>query len=74
MAKNIDDKFMDLMKETNEKFDALKNKINNIPKMSKAGTRLITKEEKELIENSKKEENNSIEEKNTVYHIGSVDS
>ena len=56
---------MDLMKETNEKFDALKNKINNIPKMSKAGTRLITKEEKELIENSKKEENNSIEEKNT---------
>lgn len=65
MAKNIDDKFMDLMKETNEKFDALKNKINNIPKMSKAGTRLITKEEKELIENSKKEENNSIEEKNT---------
>ena len=65
MAKNIDDKFMDLMKETNEKFDALKNKINNIPKMSKAGTRLITKEEKELIENSKKKENNSIEEKNT---------
>lgn len=65
MAKNIDDKFMDLMKETNEKFDALKNKINNIPKMSKAGTRLITKEEKELIENSKKEENNLIEEKNT---------
>lgn len=65
MAKNIDDKFMDLMKETNEKFDALKNKINNIPKMSKAGTRLITKEEKELIENSKKEENNSIDEKNT---------
>lgn len=65
MAKNIDDKFMDLMKETNEKFDALKNKINNIPKMSKAGTRLITKEEKELIENSKKEENNSIKEKNT---------
>ncbi len=65
MAKNIDDKFMDLMKETNEKFDALKNKINNIPKMSKAGTRLITKEEKELIENSKKEENNSNEEKNT---------
>lgn len=66
MAKSIDDKFMDLMKETNEKFDALKNKINNIPKMSKAGTRLITKEEKELIENSKKEENNSIEEeKNT---------
>lgn len=65
MAKNIDDKFMDLMKETNEKFDALKNKINNIPKMSKSGTRLITKEEKELIENSKKEENNSNEEKNT---------
>lgn len=65
MAKSIDDKFIDLMKETNEKFDALKNKINNIPKMSKAGTRLITKEEKELIENSKKEENNSIEEKNT---------
>ncbi|OFK80554.1 hypothetical protein HMPREF2800_02630 [Anaerosphaera sp. HMSC064C01] len=65
MAKSIDDKFMDLMKETNEKFDALKNKINNIPKMSKAGTRLITKEEKELIENSKKEESNSIEEKNT---------
>lgn len=65
MAKNIDDKFMDLMKETNEKFDALKNKINNIPKMSKAGTRLITKEEKELIEKSKKEENNSNEEKNT---------
>ncbi len=65
MAKSIDDKFMDLMKETNEKFDALKNKINNIPKMSKAGTRLITKEEKELIENSKKEENNSIEEENT---------
>lgn len=65
MAKSIDDKFMDLMKETNEKFDTLKNKINNIPKMSKAGTRLITKEEKELIENSKKEENNSIEEKNT---------
>ena len=65
MAKSIDDKFMDLMKETNEKFDALKNKINNIPKMSKAGTRLITKEEKVLIENSKKEENNSIEEKNT---------
>ena len=65
MAKNIDDKFMDLMKETNEKFDALKNKINNIPKMSKAGTRLITKEEIELIEKSKKEESNSIEEKNT---------
>lgn len=65
MAKSIDDKFMNLMKETNEKFDALKNKINNIPKMSKAGTRLITKEEKELIENSKKEENNSIEEENT---------
>lgn len=65
MAKSIDDKFMDLMKETNEKFDALKNKINNIPKMSKAGTRLITKEEKELIENSKKEESNSIEEENT---------
>ena len=65
MAKSIDDKFMDLMKETNENFDALKNKINNIPKMSKAGTRLITKEEKELIENSKKEESNSIEEENT---------
>lgn len=62
MAKNIDDKFMDLMKETNEKFDALKNKINNIPKMSKAGTRLITKEEKELIENSMREEKISKEE------------
>ncbi|WP_304016461.1 hypothetical protein [Fenollaria timonensis] len=56
MAKTIDDKFMDLMKETNEKFDALRNKIDNIPKMSKAGTRLITKEEKELIENSMREE------------------
>lgn len=65
MAKTIDDKFMDLMKETNEKFDALKNKINNIPKMSKAGTRLLSKEEKELIENSRREANNSIEEENT---------
>lgn len=62
MAKTIDDKFMDLMKETNEKFDALRNKIDNIPKMSKAGTRLITKEEKELIENSMKEEKISKEE------------
>ena len=62
MAKTIDDKFMDLMKETNEKFDALRNKIDNIPKMSKAGTRLITKEEKELIENSMREEKNSKEE------------
>lgn len=62
MAKTIDDKFMDLMKETNEKFDALRNKIDNIPKMSKAGTRLITKEEKELIENSMIEEKISKEE------------
>lgn len=62
MAKTIDDKFMDLMKETNEKFDALRNKIDNIPKMSKAGTRLITKEEKELIENSMREEKVSKEE------------
>ena len=62
MAKTIDDKFMDLMKETNEKFDALRNKIDNIPKMSKAGTRLITKEEKELIENSMREEKLSKEE------------
>lgn len=62
MAKTIDDKFMDLMKETNEKFDALRNKIENIPKMSKAGTRLITKEEKELIENSMREEKISKEE------------
>ncbi|MDD7340203.1 MAG: hypothetical protein PUG50_06435 [Eubacteriales bacterium] len=62
MAKTIDDKFMDLMKETNEKFDALRNKIDNIPKMSKAGTRLITKEEKELIENSMREEKISKEE------------
>lgn len=65
MAKTIDDKFMDLMKETNEKFEALKNKINNIPKMSKAGTRLLSKEEKELIENSRREANNSIEAENT---------
>ena len=56
MAKTIDDKFMDIMKETNEKFDALRNKINNIPKMSNSGTRLISKEEKEIIENSKKAE------------------
>ena len=62
MAKTIDDKFMGLMKETNEKFDALRNKIDNIPKMSKAGTRLITKEEKELIENSMREEKISKEE------------
>lgn len=62
MAKTIDDKFMDLMKETNEKFDALRNKIDNIPKISKAGTRLITKEEKELIENSMREEKISKEE------------
>ena len=62
MAKTIDNKFMDLMKETNEKFDALRNKIDNIPKMSKAGTRLITKEEKELIENSMREEKISKEE------------
>lgn len=62
MAKTIDYKFMDLMKETNEKFDALRNKIDNIPKMSKAGTRLITKEEKELIENSMREEKISKEE------------
>ena len=62
MAKTIDDKFMDLMKETNEKFDALRNKIDNIPKMSKAGTRLITKGEKELIENSMREEKISKEE------------
>ena len=62
MAKTINDKFMDLMKETNEKFDALRNKIDNIPKMSKAGTRLITKEEKELIENSMREEKISKEE------------
>ena len=62
MAKTIDDKFMDLMNETNEKFDALRNKIDNIPKMSKAGTRLITKEEKELIENSMREEKISKEE------------
>ena len=62
MAKTIDDKFMDLMKETNEKFDALRNKIDNIPKMSKAGTRLITKEEKELIENSMREVKISKEE------------
>lgn len=62
MAKTIDDKFMNLMKETNEKFDALRNKIDNIPKMSKAGTRLITKEEKELIENSMREEKISKEE------------
>lgn len=62
MAKTIDDKFMDLMKETNEKFDALRNKIDNIPKLSKAGTRLITKEEKELIENSMREEKISKEE------------
>lgn len=67
MAKTIDDKFMDLMKETNEKFDALRNKIDNIPKMSKAGTRLITKEEKELIENSMREEKISKEE-NTEEH------
>ena len=62
MATTIADKFMDLMKETNEKFDALRNKIENIPKISKAGTRLITKEEKELIENSMREEKISKEE------------
>lgn len=65
MAKTIDDKFMDIMKETNEKFEALKNKINNVPKMSKAGTRLLSKEEKELLENSRREANNSIEAENT---------
>ena len=69
MAKTIDDKFMDLMKETNEKFDALRNKIENIPKMSKAGTRLITKEEKELIENSMREENISKEENTEANNI-----
>lgn len=56
MAKTIDDRFMEIMKETNEKFDALRNKINNVPKMSNTGTRLISKEEKELIENSNKAE------------------
>ena len=69
MAKTIDDKFMDLMKETNEKFDALRNKIDNIPKMSKAGTRLITKEEKELIENSMREEKISKEENTKENNI-----
>ncbi len=69
MAKTIDDKFMDLMKETNEKFDALRNKIENIPKMSKAGTRLITKEEKELIENSMREEKISKEENTEENNI-----
>lgn len=69
MAKSIDDKFMDLMKETNEKFDALRNKIDNIPKMSKAGTRLITKEEKELIENSMREEKISKEENTEENNI-----
>lgn len=69
MAKTIDDKFMDLMKETNEKFDALRNKIENIPKMSKAGTRLITKEEKELIENSMREEKISKEENTKENNI-----
>lgn len=62
MAKTIDDKFMDILKETNDKFNALRDKINNIPKMSSTGTRLISKEEKELIENSLKEDNNSNEE------------
>lgn len=62
MAKTIDDKFTDILKETNEKFNALRDKINNIPKMSSTGTRLISKEEKELIENSLKEDNNSHEE------------
>lgn len=56
MAKTIDDRFMEIMKETNEKFDALRNKINNVPKMSNTGTKLISKEEKELIENSNKAE------------------
>lgn len=65
MAKTIDDKFMDIMKETNEKFEVLRNKINNIPKMSSSGTRLISKEEKELIENNKKAQNNTAEENNT---------
>lgn len=65
MAKTIDDKFMDIMKETNEKFDVLRNKINNIPKMSSSGTRLISKEEKELIENNKKAQNNAAEKNNT---------
>lgn len=69
MAKTIDDKFMNLMKETNEKFDALRNKIENIPKMSKAGTRLITKEEKELIENSIREEKISKEENTEENNI-----
>ena len=69
MAKTIDDKFMNLMKETNEKFDALRNKIENIPKMSKAGTRLITKEEKELIENSMREEKISKEENTEENNI-----
>lgn len=69
MTKTIDDKFMDLMKETNEKFDALRNKIENIPKMSKAGTRLITKEEKELIENSMREEKISKEENTKENNI-----
>lgn len=62
MAKTIDDKFTDILKETNEKFNALRDKINNIPKMSSTGTRLISKEEKELIENALKEDNNSNEE------------
>lgn len=65
MAKTIDDKFMDIMKETNEKFEVLRNKINNIPKMSSSGTRLISKEEKELIENNKKAQNNTAEKNNT---------
>ena len=69
MAKTIDDKFMDLMKETNEKFDALRSKIENIPKMSKSGTRLITKEEKELIENSMREERISKEENTKENNI-----
>lgn len=66
MAKTIDDKFIDIMKETNEKFEVLRNKINNIPKMSSSGTRLISKEEKELIENNKKAQNNTAEENNTA--------
>lgn len=65
MAKNIDDKFMEIMKEADAKFEALRNKINNIPKMSNNGARLITKEEKEIIENNNKmqeEMNNNVEE------------
>lgn len=53
-TQTIDERFQKLLDETNEKFAALKSKINFSAPSSSKGTRLMSKEEVMALENKRK--------------------